>query len=155
MEYHHVELNPDARIYCTIILPWGKYEYQRLPMELANAPDIFQENMSTHMRDLEYVRAYIDDLLTISKGDWTDHLDKLKEVLKRVQKSRTESQCHKIILWKRFLRIFGILDYQRRNPTHTKENSSNTEYCCTKNHKRRKEIRRNGKLLQGYVDQKI
>ena len=32
------------------------------------------------MQDLENVRAYIDDLLLITKGTWDDHLEQLEEV---------------------------------------------------------------------------
>ena len=85
MGYYHIELNPDSRRLCTIVLPWGKYEYQRLPMGLCNSPDIFQEKMGSLMEDLEYVRCYIDDLLVITKGSFLDHLKKLDEVLKRLE----------------------------------------------------------------------
>jgi len=81
MGYYHIELSPHSKQLCTIVLPWGKYEYQRLPMGLCNSPDIFQEKMSTLMQDLEYVRAYIDDLLVISNGSYEDHLTKLEVVL--------------------------------------------------------------------------
>ena len=63
MGYYHIELCPDSKKLCTIVLPWGKYEYQKLPMGLCNAPDIFQENMTNLFRELEYVREYIDNLL--------------------------------------------------------------------------------------------
>ena len=86
MGYYHIELSPFSRRLCTIVLPWGKYEYQRLPMGLCNSPDIFQEKMSVLMDGLEYVRAYIDNLLCISKGTWEDHLQKLEEVLKDYKK---------------------------------------------------------------------
>ena len=66
------------------MLPFGKYEYQQLPMGLCNSPDIFQEGMSELMADLEYVRVYIDDLLCITSGDFSDHLQKLDEVLTRL-----------------------------------------------------------------------
>ena len=46
MGYYHIHLNPFSKSLCTIVLPWGKYEYQRLPMGLCNSPDIFQENTS-------------------------------------------------------------------------------------------------------------
>ncbi len=36
------------------------------------------------METLEYVRAYIDDLLCITRGSLEDHLDKIEEVLKRL-----------------------------------------------------------------------
>ena len=46
MGYYHIELHPDSRKYCTIVFPFGKYEYLRLPMGLCNSPDIFQEHIS-------------------------------------------------------------------------------------------------------------
>ncbi len=36
------------------------------------------------METLEYVRAYLDDLLCISKLSLEDHLDKLEEVLRQI-----------------------------------------------------------------------
>jgi hypothetical protein len=36
-----------------VVLPWGKYEYLRLPMGLCNSPDIFQEKMSELMVGLD------------------------------------------------------------------------------------------------------
>lgn len=44
--YYHIELAPKSKKMCTIVLSWGKYEYQKLPMGLCNSPDIFQENTS-------------------------------------------------------------------------------------------------------------
>ena len=45
MGYYHIELSPMSQKLCTIVLPFGKYEYQRLPMGFCNSPDIFQEKM--------------------------------------------------------------------------------------------------------------
>jgi hypothetical protein len=39
--YYHIGLTPYASVLCTVVLPWGKYEYLRLPMGLCNSPDIF------------------------------------------------------------------------------------------------------------------
>jgi hypothetical protein len=36
-------------------------------MSIAGSPDIFQDKMSELMETMEYVRAYLDDLLCISK----------------------------------------------------------------------------------------
>ena len=41
MGYYTIRLDPDASKICTIIFPWGKYSYQRLPMGIAGSPDIF------------------------------------------------------------------------------------------------------------------
>ena len=95
MGYYHIELSPKSKQLCTIVLPWGKYEYQQLPMGLANSPDIFQEKMSELMYDLEYVRTYLDDILAITSGSWEDHLDKLEEVLIRLEKAGLKVNARK------------------------------------------------------------
>jgi hypothetical protein len=67
MGYYTIKLDPDASKICTIIFPWGKYSYKRLPMGIACSPDIFQGKMLEQMESLEYVRAYLDDILCISR----------------------------------------------------------------------------------------
>jgi hypothetical protein len=78
MGYYHIELSPFSKCLCTIVTPFGKYEYQRLPMGLCNSPDIFQERMYEIFSDLEYVRGYIDDLLVMSCSTFEEHLQKLE-----------------------------------------------------------------------------
>ena len=68
-------------------MPFGKYEYQRLPMGLSNSPDIFQEKMSELMTDLEFVRVYIDDLLCLTAGTLQEHLENLDLVLSRLKRA--------------------------------------------------------------------
>ncbi len=87
MGYYTIRLDPDAQNICAIILPWGKYSCQRLPMGMAGSPDIFQEKISDLMRSLEYVRTYVDGLLIITPGSYDDHLAKLQVVLERLQNS--------------------------------------------------------------------
>ena len=88
MGYWTIRLDPDAQKICTIILPWGKYSYMRLPMGVAGSPDIFQEKMSDLMCALEFVRTYLDDLLVITKGTFDDHLVKVKAVLKQLREAK-------------------------------------------------------------------
>jgi hypothetical protein len=66
------------------IFPWGKYSYKRLPIGIADSPDIFQGKMSELMESLEFVRVYLDNLLCISKLSLEDHLEKLEVVLRRL-----------------------------------------------------------------------
>ena len=87
MGYYHIQLHPDSRKLCTIVLPWGKYEYNKLPVGLNNSPDIFQEKMNELFIDLEYVCTYIDDLLVITKRSFENHLKDVHKVLCRVNKA--------------------------------------------------------------------
>ena len=62
MGYYHIKLCPLSKELCTIVLPWGKYEYQKLPMGLCNSPDIVQEKMNRLINGLECFRTYINNL---------------------------------------------------------------------------------------------
>ena len=41
MGYYTIMLDPDVQKICTIVLPWGKYFYMRLPMGIAGLPSNF------------------------------------------------------------------------------------------------------------------
>ena len=84
MGYYHIKLDADAQRLCTIIFPWGKYKYKRLPMGIKIAPDIFQNVMTKLTQDMEYVKAYLDDLLILTNKSFNDHLTKLEMVLARL-----------------------------------------------------------------------
>ena len=87
MGYYTIRLDPDAQKICTILFPWGKYSYLRLPMGISGAPDIFQAKMSRLMQTLDYVRTYIDDLLIISTSTFEDHLTKVGAVLFKLKEA--------------------------------------------------------------------
>ena len=76
MGYYHIRLSKDAINLCTIILTWVKCKFTRLPMGVCNSPDIFQEKMNEMFRGFEFVRAYIYDLLIITKDDWSNQFNK-------------------------------------------------------------------------------
>ncbi len=96
MGYYTIRLDPDASKICTIIFPWAKYSYKRLPMGTAGSPDIFQEKMLELMESLEFVRAYLDNLICISKLSLEDHLEKLEEVLRRLRDARLKVNATKL-----------------------------------------------------------
>lgn len=56
-------------------------------MGVAGSPDVFQEKMNDLMEGLEFVRCYLDNLLTITKGNFVDHLAKLEAALERLSKA--------------------------------------------------------------------
>ncbi len=85
MGYNTIRLDPTAAKMCTIIFPWGKYSYQRLPMGFSGSADFFQAETGNLMATLEYIRGNIGDILVITKGSLDDHLDKLKQVFIRLR----------------------------------------------------------------------
>ena len=95
MGYYHLELSAKSKELCTIVLPFGKCEYQRTPMGLCNSPDIFQEKMNELFDGLDYVRACIDDLLCLTKSDFDDHLEKLELVFERLERAGLKVNANK------------------------------------------------------------
>ena len=69
MGYYHIRLSEYSNNPYNITLTWGECLYKRLPMGVSNSPDIFQEKMEKIFCEIEFVWAYIDDLLIISKSD--------------------------------------------------------------------------------------
>ena len=76
-------------------------------MGLCNSPDIFQEKMSELMNGLEFVRAYIDDLLTFTCDSFGDHLEKLEDVFKRLQNAGLKVNANKSFFAKGELEYLG------------------------------------------------
>ena len=109
MGYYHISLTPHASRLCTVVLPWGKYEYLKLPMGLCNSPDIFQEKMSDLMAGLEFARAYLDDLLVVSKGDFDTHLDHLEQVFTHLAEAGLKVNVTKSHFCKYELEYLGYL----------------------------------------------
>ena len=60
-----------------------------------NSPDIFQEKMSEIFVGLDTVRVYIDDLLHVTKGSWTEHRTVIEEMFTRLQKAGLEVNARK------------------------------------------------------------
>jgi hypothetical protein len=75
MGYYTIRLDPMASKMCTIIFPWGKYSYKRLPMGFGGSADIFQAQIMDLMASLKFVGAYIDNLLIITRGILDKHLE--------------------------------------------------------------------------------
>ncbi len=83
--YYTIRLDPTASKMCTIIFPWGKYSYERLSMGFGGSADIFQAQIMDLMASLEFVRAYMDNLLIITRGVLDEYLQKMETVLTRLR----------------------------------------------------------------------
>ena len=76
MRHYHICLRKNVSNLCTIIIPGEKYHYNRLPMGVANSPDIFQQKMNGLFHIFEFICSCIDELLVLKKGYWIYHVQK-------------------------------------------------------------------------------
>ena len=108
MGYYHICLSEhDSNLYTTI-LPWEKYRYKCLPMGVSNSPEILQEKMNEIICGFEFIQAYIDKLLVITKGDWSDHLEKLELTLQKLKDSGLRWNINKSPLGKNEMWYLGF-----------------------------------------------
>jgi hypothetical protein len=87
MGYYYIPLDLEAQKLCTTILPWGKYQYKRLPMGVKTSPDIFQRIMYELLGYIPNIQVYLDDILITTNGTFEEHAAILETVLERLQKA--------------------------------------------------------------------
>ena len=80
MQYYTFELDEESQDLCTIVTPFGKFKYARLPMGLCYYPNISQEVMENIFRDVEDSEVYIDDVGCFSNS-WSKHLHLLDIII--------------------------------------------------------------------------
>ena len=121
-------------------------------MGISGSPDIFQGKMLQLMMVLEYVKAYLDDLLDISKSTFMDHLEKLRPVLIKLQEAGLKVNAAKSKLCALETEYLGYSLSREGITTQTKKNRRNTCTKSTSKSKRVTNILRNGTILPRHVE---
>ena len=85
--YQQLLLDEPNKKLVVINTPKGLFQYNRLPFGIASAPGIFQRVIDSLLQGIPGVVAYLDDILVTGPFD-TEHLESLKEVLTRLEKTR-------------------------------------------------------------------
>ena len=82
--FYQVPIHPEDCEKTTIVLPFGAFMFQSLPMGIANSPATFQAVMNNVFEGLDFVLTYIDDLVIASTSP-EEHEKHLRIVLERLQ----------------------------------------------------------------------
>ncbi len=86
MQYYMFELDKESQDLCTIVTPFGKYKYLRLPMGLKCSPDITQVAMEKILSDIKDANININDVGAFS-DDWDHHVNLLATILWRLREN--------------------------------------------------------------------
>jgi hypothetical protein len=80
VQYYTFELDKESQDLCTIITPFGKYKYSRLPIGLKCSPDIVQAAMKNVLSDIKDANVYINYVGAFS-NNWDHHVNLLATIL--------------------------------------------------------------------------
>lgn len=85
--YYQVAMHPDSVPLTAFRVPWGLFDFERMPQGLCNSPCTFQRIMELIFGDMNFRQLilYLDDILVFSKT-FEDHLVRLEEVFDRLIK---------------------------------------------------------------------
>ncbi|CAG9138002.1 unnamed protein product [Plutella xylostella] len=86
--YYQVPISEQSKPLTAFVTPDGHYEFNRMPIGLANAPAIFQRMMIKVLGSARYTKAtaYIDDVLIYGRT-MDECLDRLEDVLGLLEKA--------------------------------------------------------------------
>ena len=111
--FHQIVLNPESAKLTTIITPFGRYMFKRLPFGISSAPEHFQKRMDKELSGIEGVKCRMDDILIIGK-DQAEHDKRLKQVLDRLVERKLTLNLEKCLFSQSRLQYLGqIIDSDR------------------------------------------
>ena len=93
--YHHIPLDKPSIPKTAFNSPFSKFEYVKVPYCLAQAPAYFQELMAGILKDFNFTKAYLDDIIIFSKTPQEHllHIRMVFEKLKSANLSMKKSKC--------------------------------------------------------------
>ena len=83
--FYQLPLSEESKLLTTFITPFGRKMFNRLPMGINLAPEVFQRKMQEMLEGLEGVICYMDDMVIY--GDDSTHDKRLEAVLERIRTS--------------------------------------------------------------------
>ncbi|KRH93384.1 putative LTR retrotransposon, partial [Pseudoloma neurophilia] len=79
--FYQIELKKEDRTKTAFVTPFGKYQWNRIPMGLKNPPKYFHNLIARALGNIENVAVFIDDIIVFSKSE-EDHFETINNVLK-------------------------------------------------------------------------
>src|SRR5699024_8807981 len=87
--YYHVDIKQEDRFKTAFVTHFGKYEFNRVPFVLKNAPKFFNNMMQSILIKFKNVKVFIDDIILFTKTE-EEHVKLIEEVFKVLRKNNIQ-----------------------------------------------------------------
>ena len=107
--YYHIGLNELAKPKSAFVLSsLGKYQFNRVPFGLAQAPTYFQKLINDVLKGCNFAMGYLDDIIIYSRSE-KEHLEYLEEIFTRLKAAGLKLKLEKCCFFKKHIQYLGHL----------------------------------------------
>ncbi len=111
--FYQLELSEESKKLTTFITPFGRYWFNRLPMGICCAPEIFQSRMTKMLEGLEKVVCHMDDIL-VWGSSIEEHDNNLLKVFDRIHRAKMTLNREKCVFRVKSIKFLGHIIEQGR-----------------------------------------
>ena len=86
----------------------GKYQFNRVPFGLAQAPAYFQKLINDVLKGCNFAMGYLDDIIIYSRSE-KEHLEHLEEIFTRLKIAGLKLKLEKCCFFKKHIQYLGHL----------------------------------------------
>ena len=107
--YYHIGLSDSAKPKTAFVISrMGKYEFNRVPFGLAQAPAHFQKLIKEVLADCNFAMRYLGDIIIFSKTE-EEHLEHLEIIFNRLHEAGLKLKLQKYSFFKKHIQYLGHL----------------------------------------------
>ena len=107
--YYHIGLKESAKPKSAFVLSsLGKYQFNRVPFRLAQAPAYFQKLINDVLKGCNFAMGYLDDIIIYSRCE-KEHLEHLEEIFTRLKAAGLKLKLEKCCFFKKHIQYLGCL----------------------------------------------
>ena len=107
--YYHIGLSESAKPKTAFMISGiGKYQFNRVPFGLAQAPAYFQTLIDKVLDNIDFAMGYLDDIIIFSRSE-EEHLDHIEQVFKRLEEAGLKLSLEKCSFFKKHIQYLGHL----------------------------------------------
>ena len=129
--YYHIGLKDSAKPKSAFLLSsLGKYQFNRVPFGLAQAPAYFQKLINDVLKGCNFAMGYLDDIIIYSRSE-KEHLEHLEEIITRLKSAGLKLKLEKCCFFRKTHTIPRTLNFGRRNPTTTRKTRKHCQNAST------------------------